>query len=150
MSMFIIINSYGTMKTSRKELDAAAQQANNGECQCPACITRRALNDELKNRATPSEGTDFYVGGAAGVGLAPDQFAYVDYEAGTAIFEDINADDSRVRAELVKRGWTPPGETNIIYPEVKRNDGGFTTEGVAYIRGWNECRTATMRLNRKS
>lgn len=58
--------------------------------------------------------------------------------------------EGRVWQELVKRGWTPPGETNIIYPEVKRNDGGYTAEGVAHIRGWNECRIATMHLNRKS
>ena len=56
--------------------------------------------------------------------------------------------EGRVYKELAKRGWTPPG--GIEYPPVKRNDGGYTTEGVAYISGWNECRIATMHLNRKS
>lgn len=83
--------------------------------------------------------------------LAPDQFAFVDFEAGTAIFENVNEPASRVRAELVKRGWTPPGEgVSIQYPDVMRST-GTSTEGTAptaYRNGWNDCRIATMTLNR--
>lgn len=123
-------SSHANKAKAWEQLTAAVKQFHD----------RRA---ELKNLITPQGGTTF-----TGVELAPDQFAYVDSEAGTAFFEDINDEDSRVYKELVKRGWTPPG--GIEYPPVKRNDGGYTAEGVAHIRGWNECRIATMHLNRKS
>lgn len=169
MDMFLIIGRDGGMEISNEEIAAVLQQAADN-CPCPKCTERRATEgavgiDPSKLPVTgrvplftPRDkgwGTGWKAGPTfnvdiekGSVKLAADQFAYVDSEAGTAFFEDINDEDSRVYKELVKRGWTPPG--GIEYPPVKRNDGGYTAEGVAHIRGWNECRIATMHLNRKS
>lgn len=105
---------------------------------------------ELKSLITPQRGAAFAIEGEAGVELAPDQFAYVDHEAGTAIFEDINAADSRVRAELIKRGWTPPNEGGVNYPDIRRRKGGEGSGDLSYNEGWNACRIAVMQLNRKN
>ena len=120
-----------------EQLTAAVKQFND----------RRA---GLKNLITPQGGAAFAIEGEAGVELMPDQFAYVDHEAGTAIFEDINAADSRVRAELVKRGWTPPNEGGVNYPDIRRRKGGEGSGDLSYNEGWNACRIAVMQLNRKS
>lgn len=112
-----------------------------------------ARRAELKSMVTPAEQTGKAVNLEIeeDLHLAPDQFAFVDTEAGTAYFENISEADSRVRAELVKRGWTPPGEgVSIQYPDVMRST-GTSTEGTAptaYRNGWNACRVATMTLNR--
>lgn len=149
-------------------LEALGLRSSDDECDCPFCQGRRDGKLGIDPSKLPAMGRvplftpkteGWGTGWKAGptfnvdiekgsVKLAADQFAFVDSEAGTAFFENIDDEDSRVYKELVKRGWTPPG--GIEYPPVKRNDGGFTAEGVAYIRGWNECRIATMHLNRKS
>ena len=80
--------------------------------------------------------------------LRDDQFAYVDPVAGTMSGEDINNPDSRVYAELVKRGWTPPGE--IAYPPHRKAQPGDGSADTCYRNGWNECRIATMHLNQRN
>lgn len=106
--------------------------------------------EELKSYVTPQrdEGPAVNLEFDKDVELAPDQFAYVDSEAGTAYFENINDPVSRVRAELMKRGWTPPG--GIEYPPVKRAQPGEGSGDASRREGWNECRIAAMHLNRKS
>lgn len=85
---------------------------------------------------------------AGEVGWLYDQFAFLDNEAGTLACENINDPESRVHKELVKRGWTPPG--GIEYPPVKRAQPGEGSGDACRREGWNECRIATMHLNRKS
>lgn len=171
--IFITAGDAGEPNEDRvKELlEALGLRSPDDECDCPFCQGRRdgklGIDDPSKlpetgraplftprdkgwgtgRKADPTFNVDIEKGS---VELAPDQFAYVDHEAGTAIFEDINAADSRVRAELVKRGWTPPNEGGVNYPDIRRRKGGEGSGDLSYNEGWNACRIAVMQLNRKN
>lgn len=168
--IFITAGDAGEPNEDRvKELlEALGLRSSEDECDCPFCQGRRAGKLGIDPSKLPANGRvplftpkaeGWGTGWEAGptfnvdiekgsVKLAADQFAYVDSEAGTAFFENINDEDSRVYKELVKRGWTPPG--GIEYPPVKRAQPGEGSGDACRREGWNECRIATMHLNRNS
>lgn len=148
-------------------LEALGLRSSDNECTCPFCQGRRdgklGTNPSKlpatgrvpdTSAADPTDEPQMEFERKAGIG---EQMKKLEDDLDKAwgkfvgdLVDSVMARgrEGRVYKELTKRGWTPPD--GIEYPPVKRNDGGYTTEGVAYISGWNECRIATMHLNRKS